>query len=98
MAFPSPSHAASGAVLFTQSCSGCHAGGGNLFNSQKTLKQEALAKYGYATVEQMTEIIYAGKGQVCSSHSFVLTSLLLYFSTSLLLYFSTSLLLYPAVL
>jgi cytochrome c6 len=70
---PSPSlaAAASGATLFAQSCSGCHSGGGNLFNGQKTLREADLSKNGYASVEQVAEIISRGKGQMPPYSQFI---------------------------
>ena len=70
---PSPSLAvaASGATLYAQSCSGCHAGGGNLFNGQKTLREADLSKNGYASVEQVAEIISRGKGQMPPYSQFI---------------------------
>lgn len=71
---PSPSFAAdisSGATLFDQSCSGCHAGGGNLFNSKKTLREADLSKNGFASVEQVADIVSRGRGQMPAYSSFI---------------------------
>lgn len=53
---------ANGKRVFEQSCSGCHAGGGNIipFASSKTLFQDALLSSGYDTQEKIIEIVNKG--------------------------------------
>jgi cytochrome c6 len=60
-----------GEALFTSSCSGCHAGGSNILNGQKTLFTKALDKYGYNTQETMVTLISKGKGQMPAYASFI---------------------------
>ena len=60
-----------GAALFTSSCSGCHAGGSNLFSGSKTLFMNALVKYKYDTSEAMEALISKGKGQMPAYGSFI---------------------------
>lgn len=50
------------ASLFTQNCAGCHARGGNVVRRSKTLKQKALKRYGYDSIERIEQIITNGKG------------------------------------
>ena len=60
-AFSSPALAAdtvNGAKIFSANCAACHAGGRNLVQAQKTLKKDALEKYGLyseaAIISQVT--------------------------------------------
>lgn len=69
-----PAHAIdleNGAVLFTSSCSGCHAGGSNLFSASKTLYMKDLTKYKYDTAETMKVLILKGKGQMPAYGTFI---------------------------
>ncbi len=50
-----------GAKLFTANCAACHAGGGNRVVAAKTLKQDALNKYGVNTEEAIIYQIKKGK-------------------------------------
>ena len=50
-----------GQQVFSQKCAACHANGGNVLNGAKTLKSDALAKYGYNNIDKVTEIITKGK-------------------------------------
>ncbi|MDB9306375.1 MULTISPECIES: cytochrome c6 PetJ [Cyanophyceae] len=59
--FSSPALAAdtvNGAKIFSANCAACHAGGRNLVQAQKTLKKDALEKYGLyseaAIISQVT--------------------------------------------
>ena len=56
----------SGAALFTQSCVGCHAGGGNIlpFQGGKNLKKATLEKDGYYDASSMSQLILKGKAQM----------------------------------
>ncbi|MBE9095175.1 cytochrome c6 PetJ [Tychonema sp. LEGE 07203] len=53
--------AANGAKLFSANCSACHIGGGNVIMSMKTLKKDALEKYGMNSLEAVTAQITKGK-------------------------------------
>ena len=60
-----------GSALFVSSCSGCHAGGSNLFSGSKTLFMKDLVKYKYDTSEAMEALIAKGKGQMPAYGSFI---------------------------
>ncbi|MBE9122985.1 c-type cytochrome [Tychonema sp. LEGE 07199] len=53
--------AANGAKLFSANCSACHIGGGNVVMAMKTLKKDALEKYGMNSIEAITTQIIKGK-------------------------------------
>jgi len=59
-----PSEFEEGKTLFINSCSGCHNGGGNLFNSKKTLFQTDLIKNDYFNNQKLQQIVTNGKGQM----------------------------------
>ena len=70
----SPTYASNlenGAALFTTSCSGCHAGGGNILARGKSLFTKDLVKNGYDNAEVMTAYILKGKGQMPAYGSFI---------------------------
>jgi cytochrome c6 len=50
-----------GAKVFTTNCAACHAGGGNVVNRAKTLKQEALEQYEMASLEAIQQQVMNGK-------------------------------------
>ncbi|PZU92816.1 MAG: cytochrome C6 [Pseudanabaena sp.] len=58
-AFAEPSE---GAKIFNNNCAACHAGGLNRVVAAKTLKAEALEKYGMNSVEAITKQVTKGKG------------------------------------
>ncbi len=63
-AFSSPALAAdtvNGAKLFSANCASCHAGGKNLVQAQKTLKKDALEKYGMYSAEAIIAQVTKGK-------------------------------------
>jgi len=63
-AFGSPALAADatkGASIFKANCASCHANGKNLVNAQKTLKKEALEKYGMYSMEAIVKQVTYGK-------------------------------------
>jgi len=63
-ALPLPSWAVDltkGAQVFSANCAACHAGGGNLVNTVKTLKKEDLEKYGMASLDAIITQINNGK-------------------------------------
>jgi len=63
-AFSSPALAAdtvSGAKVFSANCASCHAGGKNLVQAQKTLKKDALEKYGLYSAEAIIAQVTNGK-------------------------------------
>lgn len=68
--FPaSASEIASGAKLFNANCSACHMGGNNVIISSKTLKKEALDKYGMASLDAIKHQITNGKNAMPSFRS-----------------------------
>ena len=69
-----PAHAIdldNGSALFASSCSGCHAGGSNLFSASKTLFMKDLIKYKYDTPDAMKLLINKGKGQMPAYGTFI---------------------------
>jgi cytochrome c6 len=63
-AFSSPALAAdsvSGGKLFSANCASCHAGGKNLVQADKSLKKEALEKYGMYSAEAIIAQVTKGK-------------------------------------
>jgi cytochrome c6 len=52
---------ANGAKVFSANCAACHAGGGNVINRAKTLKQEALAQYEMASLKAIQHQVTTGK-------------------------------------
>ncbi|MBW4617095.1 MAG: c-type cytochrome [Desmonostoc vinosum HA7617-LM4] len=63
-AFSSPALAGdsvSGAKVFSANCASCHAGGKNLVQAQKTLKKDALEKYGMNSAEAIIAQVTKGK-------------------------------------
>jgi len=63
-AFNSPALAAdpaSGAKVFSANCASCHAGGKNLVQANKTLKKDALEKFGMYSAEAIIAQVTNGK-------------------------------------
>lgn len=63
-AFSSPALAAdatSGAKVFSANCASCHAGGKNLVQANKTLKKDALEKFGMYSAEAIIAQVTNGK-------------------------------------
>ena len=54
----------SGETLFELKCAGCHSGGGNLFNSGKSLSKADLLKYNLFDTASIERIITSGVGQM----------------------------------
>lgn len=52
---------ANGTKVFSTNCAACHAGGGNVINRAKTLKQDALAQYEMASLEAIQHQVLNGK-------------------------------------
>lgn len=52
---------ANGAKIFNANCSACHIGGNNVIMANKTLKKEALEKYGMASLEAIQTQVRKGK-------------------------------------
>jgi cytochrome c6 len=50
-----------GAKIFTANCAACHMGGGNVVDSNKTLKKTALEKYGMNDLVAIKNQIMKGK-------------------------------------
>ncbi|HIK18937.1 MAG TPA: c-type cytochrome [Leptolyngbyaceae cyanobacterium M33_DOE_097] len=50
-----------GAKVFNANCSACHIGGRNVVMANKTLKKEALEKYGMYSLEAIKTQIAKGK-------------------------------------
>lgn len=64
LAFGQPAFAevSAGAKIFNNNCAQCHAGGRNNVVAAKTLKLDALEKYGKNSVEAITLQVTKGKG------------------------------------
>ncbi|WP_096603760.1 cytochrome c6 PetJ [Calothrix sp. NIES-2100] len=63
-AFSSPALAAdavNGGKLFAANCASCHAGGKNLVQANKTLKKDALEKFGMYSAEAIIAQVTKGK-------------------------------------
>ncbi|PZV15346.1 MAG: cytochrome C6 [Leptolyngbya sp.] len=60
---------ANGAKLFNANCSACHMGGNNVIISSKTLKTEALEKYGMASLDAIRTQVTNGKNAMPSFRS-----------------------------
>lgn len=50
--------------LFSNTCAGCHAGGGNIVNRSATLRFDDLEKNGVSGADKLFEVIYYGKGSM----------------------------------
>ena len=50
-----------GAKVFSANCSACHVGGNNIIITSKTLKKEALQKYGMDSLEAIKTQVLNGK-------------------------------------
>lgn len=59
-----PDNRSPGVELFEQHCAGCHLNGGNIVRRGKTLKQKAMAKNGYTSIESIADLIINGKGNM----------------------------------
>jgi cytochrome c6 len=64
LAFGQPAFAevSPGAKIFNNNCAQCHAGGRNNVIASKTLKADALEKYGKNSVEAISLQVTKGKG------------------------------------
>jgi cytochrome c6 len=58
------SNLTSGAQIFEAQCAGCHVGGGNIIRRGKNLKLKTLQKNHVDTVEAITALVTAGKGNM----------------------------------
>lgn len=65
----SAANLANGAKLFNANCSACHMGGNNVIISSKTLKTEALQKYGMASLDAIKNQVTNGKNAMPSFRS-----------------------------
>jgi cytochrome c6 len=55
-----------GAKIFSANCASCHMRGGNLVSPAKTLKKEALAKYGMDSADKIITQVTNGKNAMPS--------------------------------
>ncbi|XGV86107.1 MAG: cytochrome c6 PetJ [Limnothrix sp. BL-A-16] len=65
LSFAGAAHAAdvaNGAKIFNANCAACHAGGRNVVMADKTLKKDALEKYGMNSIEAIVKQVTNGKG------------------------------------
>ncbi|MEQ9354241.1 cytochrome c6 PetJ [Coleofasciculus chthonoplastes] len=65
LAFSRPALAAdtvNGAKIFSANCNACHIGGNNIVMAQKTLKKDALEKYGMDSMDAIVYQVTNGKG------------------------------------
>ncbi|NJM73060.1 MAG: c-type cytochrome [Scytonema sp. RU_4_4] len=53
--------AVKGAKIFTANCASCHVGGKNLVQANKTLKKDALEKYGMYSADAIITQVTKGK-------------------------------------
>lgn len=53
--------AANGAKIFGANCAACHAGGRNVINAAKTLKQDALKQYDMYSLDAIKYQVVKGK-------------------------------------
>jgi cytochrome c6 len=58
-----------GAQVFSANCAACHVGGGNVVNSAKTLKKDALETYAMASLNAIKTQITSGKAAMPSFKS-----------------------------
>jgi cytochrome c6 len=58
-----------GAKIFNANCSACHMGGNNVIMANKTLKKEALAKYGMDSLTAIQTQVSKGKNAMPSFRS-----------------------------
>jgi cytochrome c6 len=58
--------AGSGAKIFSANCAACHMGGRNIIMADKTLKKEALGKYGMDSLEAIVSQVTNGKNAMPS--------------------------------
>lgn len=58
---PAFAEVSEGAIIFKNNCASCHVGGKNLVNASKTLKKEALEKYGMYSVDKIIAQVTKGK-------------------------------------
>lgn len=56
--------ASEGATLFEVHCVGCHINGGNIIRRGKNLRQRALQRHGYDTVDAIAQLVAQGKGNM----------------------------------
>ena len=63
-----------GAQVFEANCAGCHLNGGNIIRRGKNLKQKAMKKNGFTSVESIADIVTNGKGNNMSAYGDRLTS------------------------
>ena len=54
--------AENGTELFDVHCAGCHPNGANIIRRGKNLKQKALNRHGYTSVDEIATLITNGKG------------------------------------
>ena len=55
-----------GAQIFSANCAACHAGGGNVVNAAKTLRKDALEKYGMDSIDAIVYQVTNGKNAMPS--------------------------------
>ena len=58
-----------GAKVFNANCSACHVGGNNVIISSKTLKKEALERYGMFSLATIRQQVKNGKNAMPSFKS-----------------------------
>ena len=49
------------ATLFTNSCAGCHINGGNIVRRNKSLKSNALKKFGIDSTDAIAQLVKNGQ-------------------------------------
>jgi len=61
---PSNADVHQSAQVFTNTCAGCHAQGGNIVRRDATLQLDDLTKYGLTGTNELYELIYNGRGSM----------------------------------
>lgn len=51
-------------ALFSRTCAGCHAGGGNVVSPGNTLFELDLSRNGLLSSDKLFEVIYSGRGKM----------------------------------
>jgi cytochrome c6 len=66
---PAWANVPNGQQIFNANCSACHIGGNNVIIAAKTLKKEALERYGKNSLEAITTQVTNGKNAMPSFKS-----------------------------
>lgn len=64
---------ANGRKVFQANCAACHKNGGNAVAGDKTLKKEAMLKYGRSSLEAIQKHVANGRGKMPAFKNFLST-------------------------